>query len=228
LGGGAYEAAAEVRMLRAGSVAGLALAVAACAPAQPDLLREYNDDGVRLFERGAYADARESFETALTLRPGDPNLLYDVGQCYDRLGKAAPAEQRYTQCLAREPGHAECRHALAELLLRQGRRSEAVGMVEDWLRRQPELAAAYAEDGWLWHQFGDLPRAQARLQQALDRDPRDNRALLELAAVYEDLHRPDRAAVLYERALEYRPHQPEVEHRLAGLRAGGAGRPHPD
>jgi len=73
-----------------------------------------------------------------------------------------------------------------------------------------------------------LPRAQTRLQQALELDPHDIRALNELALVYEDLHRPERAVVIYERILALDAHQPQVENRLQSLLANGAGRPRPE
>jgi tetratricopeptide (TPR) repeat protein len=117
---------------------------------------------------------------------------------------------------------------LSALLVREGRQPEAVRMVQDWLAREPKRAAAYAEDGWLWHEAGDLPRAQARFQQALALDPHDCRALTELALVYEEMQRPDRAVVLYERCLEQNPNQPDVAKRLTGLLAKGVGRPRPD
>jgi tetratricopeptide (TPR) repeat protein len=101
-------------------------------------------------------------------------------------------------------------------------------MVQSWLASQPKLAAAYAEDGWLWAQSGDLPRAQARLQQALDLDPHDPRALHELAQLYETMNRPDRATVLYERILERNPQNFAAARRLDELRARGIGRPIPD
>src|SRR5262249_40406658 len=126
------------------------------------------------------------------------------------------------------PNHAECRHALASLLMRVGRRDDAVRMVQDWLAREPKRAAAYAEDGWLWFQVGDLPRAQTRLQQALELDPHEPRALIELARVYEAMRRPDRAADLYERVLARDPKHVEVVKRLNMLRAQGAGPPLPD
>jgi Tfp pilus assembly protein PilF len=215
-------------MLRVGGVAGLALAVAACAATAPERLRDLNEDGVHLYQQGSYAQARASFQAALDLKPGDPSLLYNLGQCYDHLGQTERAEQVYRQILERQPNHAECRHALTALLVRTGRRPDAVRMVEDWLRRQPDLAAAYAEDGWLREQYGDLINARGRLQQALERDPHNNLALTELARIYEAMHRPDRAVVLYERALENNPHQPDVARRVSLLRSQGAGPPHPD
>jgi tetratricopeptide (TPR) repeat protein len=215
-------------MRRVGWVAGLALSVAACAPTSQERVREYNEDAVHLFEEGSYAHARDTFRAALALRPGDPDLLYNLGRCYDRLGDATQARLYYEACLKQAPNHAEGRHALTVLLVSQGRRDEARQIVEEWLRRAPNRAGPYAEDGWLREQEGDLLNARGRLQQALAKDPHDNRALTELGRVYEALHRPDRAVVLYERALEYHPHQPELAQRVSLLRAQGAGRPHPD
>jgi tetratricopeptide (TPR) repeat protein len=101
-------------------------------------------------------------------------------------------------------------------------------MVQSWLAREPGRAAAYAEDGWLWYQAGDLPRAQGRLEQALELDPHDSRTLVELARVYEAMKRPDRAAALYERVLERNPKQTEVTKRLKALQSQGTGQPQPE
>jgi tetratricopeptide (TPR) repeat protein len=215
-------------MRQAGWVAAVALAAGACAPAAQDRVRDYNEDGIHLFKRGDYAHARETFQAALALQPDDPNLLYNLGRCHDHLGQSARAEQIYRACLARAADHVDCRFALTTLLVRDGRRDEAVRMTEEWLARDPRRATPYAIDGWLWHQYGDLPRAQARLQQALERDPNDPLALTELARVYEEMSRPDRALALYEHALAVRPDQPDVRARLTALQKQGAGRPKPD
>jgi Tfp pilus assembly protein PilF len=215
-------------MRRTAWIAGLWLCLVGCVSPAQERARFYNEDGVRLFAKGAYADARDSFRAALDLRPDDAGLLYNVGECYDRMGDAARAESYYQQCLRREPNHPTCRHALAVLLVRTGRKADAEVMIATWLASQPKLAAAYAEDGWRLHESGDLPQAQARLQQALDLDPHDPRALTELALVYEDLHRPDRALVLYERALKRDPKQADVAERVQFLLTKGAGKPRPE
>jgi len=215
-------------MARPGWVVGLALLVVGCAETVQDRVREYNEDGVHLYKGGSYAQARESFQAALALKPGDSNLAFNIGQCYDHLGQPDKAEQAYRQCLQLAPEHLECRHALVVLLWEQNRRPEVVKLIEDFLAGHPNLAAAYAEHGWLWHQLGDLPRARSRLQQALALDSHDNLALTELAQVFETLNYPDRAAYLYEQALTYHPDQPDVINRLTALKAQGAGRPKPD
>ena len=215
-------------MRRVWLIAGMVLGLAGCSTVAEERFHDYNEDGVQLFQQGNYADARESFQAALALKPEDPAVLYNLGECYAHLGDTAKAERFYQDCLHRAPNHVPCRHALAVLLVRANRRPEAARMIEHWLAQEPKLAAAYAEDGWFWRQAGDLPRAQARLQQALEFDPHDVRALTELAQIYETMQRPERALVLYERALERDPKQPELTNRINGLLAKGAGRPRPD
>jgi Flp pilus assembly protein TadD len=212
-------------MRRVWVVVGLALCLGGCASPQDERVRDYNEVGVTLFRQGNYAVAADSFQAALALQPEDAALMYDVGQCYDRLGDASRAEQFYNKCLQRDAHHTACRTALSRLMAGQGRTDEAVKMVEDWMAREPKLAAAYAADGWLWHHEGNLPRAQSRLQQALVLDPHDRSALAELAVVYEKMQRPDRAVVLYERMLQEDPHQPDVVDRLNRLQAQKVGRP---
>jgi tetratricopeptide (TPR) repeat protein len=206
----------------------LAACLAGCAIPADERLRDYNEDGVQLFQKGEFAAARDSFQAALTLKPEDPGLLYNLGECYDHLGDATRAERYYRECLAQVPNQVACRHALVVLLVRTNRRPEAVQLVQDWLAKEPKLAAAYAEDAWLYHQAGDLPRAQGRLQQALELDPHEQHALTELALIYEGMNRPDRALVLYERVLERDPKQVDIAGRVNFLLAKGARPPHPE
>src|SRR5579883_2628315 len=117
-------------MLRWVLVAGLLLSVSACVETGQERLHEYNRDGLLLFERGSYDHARETFEAALALKPGDPNILYNLGRCQERLGRADRAEAYYTECLRVSPDHEECRHGLVMLLVSTGRREEAVRSTE--------------------------------------------------------------------------------------------------
>ena len=214
--------------MRARWLAGIVLIASGCTPTTQERVRAYNDDGTYLFQRGDFNHARDSFQAGLALVPDDPTLRFNLAQCYDRSGDLEKAEQIYRECLQKTPDHTESRHALCVLLVRQKRREEAVRMVEDWLKRQPRLSAPYAEDGWLWHQAGDLPRALSRLEQALQFDPQNVRATVEMALVYEQLGYPDRAFALYEHALDLDPNQPDVLQRVNQMRSRGVKYPHPE
>jgi len=191
-------------------------------------VREYNADGLYLYNKGDFRDARDEFAAALEMAPEDVSLRYNLAQSCEALGDLAKAEKLYNECLTHDFNNADCRQALCVLLVRQGRRAEAARMVEAWLMREPKRADAYALDGWLWHQAGDLPRAQARLQQALQFDANNTRALTELALLYEEMRRPDRALVLYEHSLDVQAEQPGVVDRVNRLKAQLVSFPKPE
>ena len=204
------------------------LLVAGCLPTNGDRLRQYTEDGVYLFGRNEFEGARESFEEAIKITPDDANLYYNVAQCHDRQGKYPQAEQFYRECLQRNKNHAECRHALHALLYRTNRRPLANEMIADWLTQEPKLAAPYAEEGWRLRHANNLPEAQMRLEQALDIEPQNVRAMTELGIVYEQLNHPERALVLYERVLAREPGQVEVEDRVRALKVKNTKQPLPD
>jgi tetratricopeptide (TPR) repeat protein len=204
------------------------LLLAGCTPVSQERLRDYSEEGMVLYTQGDFGHAGECFQAALALKPNDAALLYNVGHCYDRIDRIDVAEKYYVASLQQDPNFADCRHAYLALLFRTGRQAEAVQSVQAWLAANPQLAAAYAEEGWLFLQQGDLLRAQARLQQALELNPQDVNSLINLGQVYETLQRPDRALALYERALALSPNQLEVSRRIQILRAKGAAVPKPD
>jgi Flp pilus assembly protein TadD len=196
-----------------------------CQTDRQERFQEFANEGVLLFQQGDFVGAREHFEVALALDAKDGNLLYNLGQCHDRLNQPDRAESYYQQCLSVAPNHPECRHALAVLLYRNGRPTEADQMIQTWLASQPQLGAAYAEDGWRSRQAGETTRAVGRFQQVLHYDPKNLRALVELGQIYEEQERPDYALTMYTRALEVSPHHPYLKERINLLRSQGVQRP---
>ena len=207
---------------------GLAAVLAGCAPVLNERVRDYNDDGVLLYQQGQFGHARETFQDALKMTPDDANLYFNLGACYARLGQAEQAEQAFNECLRLAGNHVECRHALAVLLYDQGRRPEAVRMVTAWEKQAPTLAAPYVEDGYLWHRYGNLPQAVVLLEQALNYDSADCRALVELGSVYEDMKLPDLSLRCYELALQIKPGLTDVAERVKKLQDDKVGRPRKD
>jgi Tfp pilus assembly protein PilF len=201
---------------------------AGCETPAQERAQPFNEDGVFLFERRDYAAARESFEVALKFQPKDPAILYNLGQCYDRLNNTAKAEQFYQQCLQENANHGPCRHALAVLWYRTGQTRQAEQLIDDWLVHEPKRADAYVEDAWRLRQEGSLSQAQARLQQALDLEPHNVRALTEMGLLYEVLQMPERALVLYQRALKENPREKEIADRYNLLCSRKIGKPQPD
>jgi tetratricopeptide (TPR) repeat protein len=204
------------------------LLVGGCATPVADRARLFNEDGVQLYAKGDYAEALDSFDLALTLQPQDATLLFNVGQCCDRLGDVKGAEKYYGSCLLRSPKHADARMALVELLYRTQRKAQADPMIDEWVRQDPKAADSFVLEAWRLRHSKSYPEAQGRLEQALDLEPHNRRALSEQAVLYERTGMPQRAYALYERILEREPGQANVAQKLDQLRVKGVSRPLPD
>jgi len=189
--------------------------------------RIFNDEGVKLFSRREYREALDNFDYALVLHSQDPILMFNIAQCYDRLGDVTRAEQYYAGCLQHDPKHADARLALLELRFRAGKMDEANRMIQDWLKEDPTSADPIVADAWRLRRAKNIPLAQARLEEALAVDMNNRRALTEMAILLEIQGMPDRAFVLYERILERDPKQDAIRARLDELKAKGVKRPLP-
>jgi len=210
------------------ALACLALLLSGCATPVSDRAHLFNEDGVQLFAKGDFANALDSFDLALTLQPQDPTLLFNVAECYDRLGDVKAAEKYYGSCLLRAPRQADARSALVALLYRNGRKAQADPMIDEWVRQDPKSADAYVLVAWRLRQAMSYTEAQERLEQALDVDPHNRRALAEQAHLYEVTGMPQRAFVLYQRILDREPGQAQIAQKLEQLRIKGVSHPLPD
>jgi tetratricopeptide (TPR) repeat protein len=206
----------------------LLFATASCTSTDQNHWRLINDEGVALFGKGAYREALENFDYALVLHAGDPVLLFNCAQCYERLGQDKSAEQYYVACLKSDPKNGDAHLAVVMLKYRTGRVGEACQDIRAWLTQAPNSADALVADAWRLRQEKNYPQAQGRLQEALSRDLDNRRALTELAILDELQGMPDRAFVQYERIIERDPSQVEIRERLELLKTKGVKRPLPN
>ena len=208
--------------IRLALVAAYALACVGCG----GLARNDNAEGVRLYQQGNYLGAVDRFQQALARQPGNPDCFYNLGATYHQQSKvfarpadAATAEQYYHLCLARDPNHAECRRALAVLLVEQHRDKEAVAGLEAWARSCPANPAPHVELARLAQEHGDLREAENQLIDALAVAPGDPRTLVALGSLREQAGDRGQALANYSRALAADPAQPVVAARVAELQS---------
>lgn len=84
---------------------------------------------------------RAALERCRTLYPDDAELLADLGDEYDAANDPGRAEAAYRDALAVDPAFADVRLKLGRLLLRSGRREDALREAEAALRVQPNRGA---------------------------------------------------------------------------------------
>ncbi|MFP4623560.1 MAG: tetratricopeptide repeat protein [Gemmatimonadota bacterium] len=103
---------------------------------------DYYREGVELLGAGRYHEALTSFRLALRESPGDAAVLQQIAIAHTRIGMTDEAVKVYRQVLDRDRTAMGAHYGLAFLLLREGRREEAVEHLRRFLERPPELAEA--------------------------------------------------------------------------------------
>jgi len=211
------------RMPRAVGV-GVVAIVATLAAGCGSLVRNDNAEGVKLYQQGNYLGAVNSFQQALARQPGSPDCFYNLGATYHQQAKVfgqpgdwRAAEQYYHLCLSRSPDHEACQRGLAVLLVEEKRSPEAVALLEDWARRQPNDPDPRIELARLCEEHGDLRDAENHLVDALAIDPSNPRALVALGQIREASGDAAGALADYSRALAVDARQPVVAARVASL-----------
>lgn len=183
-----------------------------------------NAQGVADYQQGRYQEALRNFESAVANDPLNADGYYNLAATYHRMGRVSgnenelkQAETLYNQCLDKDENHRDCYRGLAVLLAEEGRSDEAFRLLEGWSRRYPTASTPKVELARLSEEFGRYDVAQEHLQDALQTDPNDPRALAALARLRERSGNPTQALAIYQRSLWNNRFQPDVAARVSTL-----------
>ncbi|OLD63243.1 MAG: hypothetical protein AUI47_09785 [Acidobacteria bacterium 13_1_40CM_2_68_5] len=115
--------------------------------------------------------AVETFRRALTIRPGDPDLLDGLGLSLLDAGDAGAAREALGRAVAGRPEHPVYRYHLARALEQSNNLPEAAAQYRDAIRLAPGVPIPYRGLGFLLERMGDHGGALAALERAADLDP---------------------------------------------------------
>jgi AAA+ superfamily predicted ATPase len=113
----------------------------------------------------------QSLREAVRISPDNVPLRRHLADTLLALGHAAEAEAEYRATLQRAPEDVAVKVGLAWAFLRQQKRSEALVLVEDLLRRPDTPAPAFVIHAHLLLAAGEVERAVRQYRAALDADP---------------------------------------------------------
>lgn len=176
-----------------------------------------NESGIAYYNRGDYEAARYEFERALMDNPYRADYAYNVAKAMERQGDPAGAEQMLQYALTLDPGHELAYRGLSDMLIAQGRDSDAQMLLQAWTDTQPYTPGSSIEMARYQQRSGNLPAAEQNLAHALQLNPNDPRALNQMGMIYEQTGQPSMAAAYYQQSLMLQPMQPEVQSRLSGI-----------
>lgn len=181
-----------------------------------------NRAGMRQYAKGHYALARHKFAKAVSRDPCNPDYRHNLAMAIQRQGDVGSCERILRHNLTLDAMHQPTYHSLAQVMISQGRSSEAQEMIASWQATQPYVPEANIEMAWLQRETGNTAGAEQSLQQALRSDPAHPIALAHLGQLYQDTGRNDQAVAFYQRSLSSHWDQPEVQSRLATMLESGS------
>jgi tetratricopeptide (TPR) repeat protein len=185
-----------------------------------------NVDGVRYFQQGNYPVAMDRFQAAMTADSRNPDAYYNKAAVLHRTGLAnrdqnslTQAESLYQQALAYDPQHVDAYRGLAVLYTETGRVNEAFNLLNRWAASYPTNADARVEVARLQEEYNRPQEAEASLNQALQLDVQNWRALAALGRLREQQGNLPQALQNYQAAYAANRFQPELQAKIASLQS---------
>lgn len=189
---------------------------------QQEQARRHFVGGIEHFEAGRLDQAQECFEAALTLAPGRPSVLLNLGITRFRLGQWREAISLLQQAEAAEPGQADAWACLGLAHEALAHWQAAVDALTRALELTPRNAHLCLARGRCQLRLAAVAPAMQDFDRAVAIDPTLAEAWSMRGSLLRELHRLDDAATCFEKAIEHGA-EPEL-HRyyLASVRGTGA------
>jgi tetratricopeptide (TPR) repeat protein len=150
-------------------------------------------------DRGALDSARRATE----LNPALVDGWRELGDAYMEARQPGKAEAAYREALARDESYALARAKLAQALLEQGRSREALDMAMSAEDRGADAFMVAAIRGDILVEMNRHDDAAEAYDRALGLEPEDHWILHQAAIAHSRAGNDDRAAALFEQALQY-------------------------
>src|SRR5690606_18765688 len=133
----------------------------------------------------------QALSSALPDKAQQVKTNYSVARLQERQGQLVPAKLKYEEILAGNPKHVDARHRLAVIHSRLGNLDEADRYFQEALDLAPNNAEVWCDLGYALHMHNDTAAAEEALNQALQCDPGNKRAIINLALVLGQQNRFD-------------------------------------
>ncbi|TBU88347.1 hypothetical protein DNJ95_18265 [Stutzerimonas kirkiae] len=181
-----------------------------------------------LIEIEALADLRQGdaswqlIQQALEEYPEDLSLLYTRAMLADRRGQTQQLEADLRFILEREPDNAMALNALGYTLAeRTDRHAEALALIEQAHRLNPDDPAILDSLGWVHFKLGNPAKAEGYLRQAYARFP-DHEVAAHFGEVLWSQGKHQEARKVWAEALNEQPDSPILKETLQRLTGKGA------
>jgi Tfp pilus assembly protein PilF len=187
----------------------------------PNNVRVLNNMGLVAGQRKQYSEAATFFARVIELKPSLSDSHRNLGATYRLMGMAGPAELQLRAALALSPPDYRTLNELGQLLLDEGRVSEAEDQFRASVRNEPNVLA-YDFLGEINIRQGAVEAAERNFRAALSLDESDSNAHFGLGYLYKAAGRKAEAQSEYQAGLVKDPTNPQALAAVHELRQESA------
>lgn len=195
--------------------------------ADPDIAFARYIAGVAYAQTGQYAGAIEELQAAIRLAPENTNAVYNLALAYQAVGDLTSAEYWLKKMLEKDPDHLVASSKLGTVYMQMKRPDEAMPYFQKALLSYDKSiqqesspkgkAGFYASAAEVYFEAGDLRRAAASLQMAIQLDPQRPSMHYNLAQVYEAAGSKQNALEEYRQETKVNPSSYQAFYNLGAL-----------
>ena len=127
--------------------------------------------GNALYKRGEYARAAACHTRAISLKPDDPNIHYNLALALVAEGEIEESIPCYRQAILLQPRHVKALNNLGGALVLMGKLDQAIKYYREVIRIDPDHAGAHYNLGVVRYRLEDYKEAIDHLTRALKLNP---------------------------------------------------------
>jgi len=178
------------------------------------------DLATALLQCRIYSEAVPRAERAVELEPGNADLLANLGQIYQIVGRPVDAVKTYRRATVAAPDDAAAHNNLAVALLVVRDLDEAELAARNATRLDPHNTIYNVNLAYILYRHKRLADAEMVLKAALERDPKSADAHNQLGLVYAAQKRNAPARDEFRKALEIDPDHHAAQENLQAIDEG--------
>jgi protein O-GlcNAc transferase len=186
----------------------------ALRPAATEESGRLKNMGDAYLHAGKYADAAQSYRSALVLRPDFIEAHFYLGVVLQTLGQLDTAAASFSRALELKPDLPEAHFNLGNVLIQMGRTSEAAACFRETLALRPDFAGAHCNLGNLLREQGQPEASVDHFRRALQLAPDLYEAHCNLGGALQALGQTEDAVASFRRALRLAPDFYEAHNNL--------------
>lgn len=148
---------------------------------------DYRRQGDRCYNLGQYAEAVDSYSTAIDMQPESAQFYNDRGCTYNRLEEYNKAISDLDKAIELDPKFASAYNNRGYAYDRLEEYDKAISDFKKSIELDPKQANPYKHYGVIWKKRGDFAKALELITKAIELDPKYKKAFKVRAEVYRSL-----------------------------------------